>query len=659
MTSGSTDASGPTPIVERDIYLTDIPLDEARRRFDEALRASGALDPVGTEQLPLGESLGRVTAAPVWARISSPHYHAAAMDGAAVRAAATVGASETSPKPLRIGPDATWVDTGDPMPPEMDAVVMIEDIHDGRDGTIEILAAVAPWQHVRPMGEDIVATELVAPAGQRLRPMDLGAIAAAGHHDVEVRRRPRVAIIPTGSELVPVGTTPAPGAIIDFNSTMLAATATEWGAEATPYAIQADSLAGIRAAVETALDAADIVVVNAGSSAGTEDFTAAVTEELGELLVHGIAIRPGHPVVLGVARRKPLIGIPGYPVSAALTFELFVGPIVHAQLGLHRPAPATITATVPRKLVSPTGEDEFLRVKVGKVGDRTIAAPLERGAGVIMSLVRADGIARVPRFSEGLGAGAEVEVELLRDAEAIDHAIVAIGSHDPALDVLSAEIHRRHAPAALASTNVGSYGGLLALRRREAHLAGSHLIDPATGDYNVTEARRVLPNRSLVLVNFVQRQQGLILPRGNPKRIGSLGDLTNDGVRLVNRQRGSGTRMRLDYELSQLGIDADEISGYEREQYTHLSVAADVASGTADVGLGVLAAARALGLDFIPLLDERYDLVVPTEHYESPVLAPLLNVLRDREFAAQVEAMGGYEVGRMGQVVAEIEPPAG
>jgi putative molybdopterin biosynthesis protein len=485
--------------------------------------------------------------------------------------------------------------------------------------------------------------------------VDLGAIAAAGHHQVRVRRRPRLALIPTGTELVDVGTRPEPGQIIEFNSLMLAAMAEVWGADAARRPIQPDSFDGLRRAVSAALDEVDIVVINAGSSAGSEDFTARVVQNLGELLVHGIAIRPGHPVVLGVARDRPLIGIPGYPVSAALTFELLVAPLVQAKLGRAAPAPSTIRARIARKVVSPMGEDEFLRVKLGKVGERLIAAPLERGAGMIMSLVRADGIARIPRFSEGLAASSEVEVRLLRDAGTIDRTVVTIGSHDPALDLLANEVSRRHAPAALASTNVGSYGGLLALRRGEAHVAGCHLIDPSSGAYNVREVRAVLKGRRVVLVNFAHREQGLIVPAGNPKSIRAIEDLTREDVRFMNRQRGSGTRMLLDYELDTRGLRASQVRGYEREQYTHLSVAADVASGTADTGLGVLAAARALELEFVPLLTERYDLVIPREHYESDVLRPVLAVLADPAFARTVEALGGYDVSEMGKIVTEVE----
>lgn len=638
----------------REMYLEDIPLEEAQQRFWSALEGAGALEPLQAEEVDVDQALGRVTAEPVFARLSVPHYHAAAMDGIAVRAEDTLGASETSPLQLTVDTQAIWVDTGDPLPPETNAVIMAEQVQDLGDGRLEILAAVAPWQYVRSMGEDLVATELVLPENHVLTAVDLGAVTAAGHTCVSVGRKPRVAILPTGSELVAAGEQPlAPGAIVDFNSVTLAGQLREWGADPTRLPITPDDRQLILSRVREALDHYDIVVVNAGSSAGSEDYTAGIVRELGDLLVHGVAIRPGHPLVLGVAQGKALIGLPGYPVSAILTSELFLKPLVYRLQAIPLAQRPIATATMTRKLLSPMGEDEFVRVKLGEVGSRLIAAPLSRGAGVIMSMVRADGLVRIPRFSEGVHAGADVEVDLLRSMDDIRKTVVAIGSHDLALDLLSNALARRSPGASLASANVGSLGGLLALQRGEAHLAGSHLLDESSGDYNVASIQRHLPDLGVVLVHLAGRVQGLILPRGNPRAISSLADLARNGVQFVNRQRGSGTRVLLDYQLRQLGIAPAAIAGYEREQYTHLAVAADVASGAADVGLGILAAARALELEFVPLFNEQYQLVIPREHYASAVLAPMLEILRSAAFAAEVEALGGYDVRDMGKVVYE------
>ncbi|MHB1134812.1 MAG: molybdopterin biosynthesis protein [Chloroflexota bacterium] len=641
----------------RKLYLEDIPLDEALAKMWRAL-ASTRFGPLAGEEVPLAQALGRVTAAPVWARQSVPHYNAAAMDGIAVRATETRGASETAPLGLEVGRQAFWVDTGDPLPEDADAVVMAEEVQEPPDASqlVEIRAAAAPWQHVRPIGEDVVAGELVLAENHLLGPADLGAIAAAGQGAVLVRRRPRLAVIPTGDELVPVGQPPRSGEIVEFNSLVLASMAEQWGAEVTRWPIVPDELPLIRAAVQQALAEHDVVLINAGSSAGSEDYTSTVIAELGELLVHGIAIRPGHPAALGVAADKPLVGIPGYPVSAALTCELLVRPLVYRLLGLMAPERPKMRAGLTRKLVSPLGLDEFVRVKVGQVGDKVVATPLPRGAGVIMSMVRADGIVRVPRFSEGVHAGGEVDVDLLRPPEMIARTIVAIGSHDMTLDLLASHLRRRHPELALSSANVGSLGGLAALRRGEAHLAGSHLLDPATGEYNVADVRRALPGREVVLVNLVHREQGLLVPPGNPKDIQTLADLAREDVTFVNRQREAGTRVLLDYALGQTGLQPRQIRGYERVEYTHLAVAAAVAGGRADVGLAIMAAARALGLDFVPLARERYDLVIPREHYNTPPLQALLATIRGDDFKAEAAALGGYDTTQTGEIMAELGP---
>lgn len=643
----------------RTIYLHDIALDEAIAAWHRQLAGAGLLEPLPSETIPLLDALGRVTAVPVWAKISAPHYHAAAMDGYAVHAAATHGATETNPKQLLIGEYAFPVDTGDAMPPGTNAVVMIEQVQlvETLAGpAIEILESSPPWRYVRPMGEDMVATELVLPANHKLRPQDLGAIAGCGHATVAVYRRPRVAILPTGTELVQPGAVLKAGDIIEYNSLMLGAQAEEAGALVTRLPITADNYAAIRDQVQQALVDHDLVAVNAGSSAGSEDYTARIVQELGQLVVHGIAIRPGHPVILGAARGKALVGIPGYPVSAAFTFELLVKPLLYRWQGLLPPQRPTVAATLTRKTLSPLGEDEFLRVTVGRVGAKVVATPLAGGAGVISSLVKADGIVKIPRFVEGHHAGETVTVELLCEPRKIDNTIMVIGSHDMTIDLLANLLHAQSPEQTLSSAHVGSLGGLLALQRGEAHLAGSHLLDEETGDYNRESIARLLTPHGIpvVLLGFVNRVQGLIVPKGNPKSITTLRDLVRDDVTFVNRQRGAGTRVLLDYELKRNQLDARAIQGYGRQEYTHLAVAAAVQSGAADCGLGILAAARALGLDFVPLFNERYDLVIPVEHYTSELLQPLLGLIRDPQFAQMVEALGGYATGQMGQVLAEL-----
>ena len=666
------------------IYLHDIPLTAAKERLEQALKVAGCWGLLAAEEIPLDENArGRVLSEPVWAKISSPHYHASAMDGFAVRSTDTEGAMSTAPLTLVYGDQAAYIDTGDPLPAWADAVIPIENVEPlDESGTpavesrkphaLRIRAAVTPWKHVRAMGEDMVATQLVLPAGHTLRPIDLGAIAGCGHDRVQVARKPRVAVIPTGTELVQIGQPVKPGDIIEYNSLVLAAQVNAWGGQATRFPITPDDFDTIRNQVISAADDHDLVLLNAGSSAGSEDFSANVVESLGELLVHGVAVRPGHPVILGMidphiknnnhpsadhqppthpehSRRIPIIGVPGYPVSAAMTGEIFGERLVANWLGKQPIQHIKVTATLTRKMTSPAGDDDFVRVAVGRVGERLLAAPLARGAGVITSLVRADGIALLPSGSQGLPAGANVEVRLYRSPDEIEKTIFAIGSHDITLDILSqflASYDRR-----LSSANVGSLGGLVALRRQEAHLAGSHLLDPHSGEYNLSYIEQYLPGVPVTVIALVGRQQGLLVPKGNPKNVRSLSDLTRQDISFVNRQRGAGTRVLLDYHLVILDISSDSIRGYQEAEYTHLAVAAAVASGKADCGLGIAAAAQALDLEFVPLFEERYDLVVPQEYFQSPLLRPVFEVLQSPAFRQAVQALPGYDISPMGKII--------
>jgi putative molybdopterin biosynthesis protein len=653
------------------VYLHDIPLSQALERFQEALQAIGMGGVLGVEEIPLDEqAVGRVLAEPAWARMSSPHYHASAMDGFALRAREIAGAMPTAPVTLTVGEQSVYVDTGDPLPDWANTVVPIENI-EALDGAgqpaldprhpdfIRVRAGQPPWSYVRPLGEDIVATQLILPAGQVLRPVDLGALAAGGLTQVRASRKPRVAILPTGTELVPVGQPPKRGDIIEYNSIVLAGQVITWGGQSQRYPITADDYALIRERVQQAADVSDLVLLNAGSSAGSEDFSARIVTELGRLLVHGVAVRPGHPVILGLVRRSaqaaetlrevPIIGVPGYPVSAALTGEIFVEPMLARWLGRAPNDPVTIEATLTRKVTSPAGDDDYMRVVAGRVGEKLLAAPLSRGAGVITSLVRADGITILPRGVQGLEAGTKIKVRLYRAPQELERTIFAIGSHDMTLDLLAqylAERGRR-----LVSANVGSQGGLVALHRGEAHLAGSHLLDPKSGEYNLLYIRQYLPDIPVRLVTWVHREQGLLVARGNPKGIHSLRDLARPEITFINRQRGAGTRVLLDFELEKLGIAPGTIHGYEQEEFTHLAVAAAIASGRADCGLAVTAAARALELDFVPLFHERYDLVIPEQHLRGGLMDPLFELMQLPAFRQAVSAFPGYAVEEMGKVV--------
>jgi len=628
-------------------FIRDVPAARALEAWRSARAAGGCPDRLPAIRVRVQDAAGRVTADPVWATRSSPPFDAAGMDGIAVRAADTLGASETTPVCLE--PDAyDVVDTGDPMPDGRDAVVMREHVH--YSGAVaELRAAVPPYQHVRSVGEDVSAAELLLPEGHRLRAVDLAAAVAAGATHVTVRRAPVVTILPTGDEVRPIGTPTGPGEILDTNSLMLATQAREAGCEARCLPIEPDDPEGLARAVRAAVAGCDLLIIVAGSSAGRDDYTARIVAELGTLAVHGVAVRPGHPVVLGVVEGTPVLGAPGYPVSAALTFDIFAEPVLAELEGSAPRRRPRARARLARKLASPLGMDDWVRVRLGMVGGTMVATPLPRGAGVLTSLVRADGLLVVPAGLEGHHPGDEVDVDLLRGLDEISGTIVAIGSHDLVLDLAASALRAEDPRVTLASSNVGSLGGLVALRDGLCHVAGSHLLDPATGEYTLPYLDRILAGHEVSVVRLVHRDQGLMVAAGNPLGLKGIDDLTRHGVRYVNRQRGAGTRVLLDHELRERGISADAIDGYLREEPTHLAVAAAVAAGRADAGLGITAAARAFGLDFLPVTREPYDLVVAARDADSPRLAPLWALLESDRFRAAVQDLGGYGTEEMGR----------
>lgn len=607
----------------RDLYLEDKGREEALEIFYSAWKNSGGAKALEGEEIEVTKALGRITAKAVIARLSSPHYHGSAMDGIAIKANRTFGASAQAPKVLVHGEDFVWVDTGDPLPAGYDAVIMVEQVHVLSETELEITAPAAPWQHVRAIGEDVVAGEIILPANHRIGASDLGAMLSAGVTRVMVRRKPRVAILPTGDEIVsPEVIKPEPGQILESNGVMLGAQAETRGAEVRVFPAVPDVFVEMKERVIEVLEWADLVIINAGSSAGRDDYAARVVAELGQVLVHGVAIRPGNPVVLGLVGDRPVLGIPGYPVSAAVTFDLFAGYAIDILLGQKKEG-LLLEALMAKKVYSSSGREEFLRVQVGRVGDNYVAWPLARGAGVIMSLVKADGLVSISSHSEGLNEKESVRVSLLRDTS-FSRSLVVAGGDDPLLSIWNDRLKTLAEPIKLVASNVGIYGGLKAIRDGLAHAALLSHLDAKTGEYNTGAIQAILGDKEVVRVLLTKRVQGLMVAPGNPKGIKGIRDLFK-GV-FVNRQQGSGTRILLDYLLEREGLDKESIIGYEREELSHMAVAAGVAGGTADVGLGIKTAADTLGLDFVPLWSEPLELVIPIEFSKVDVVTEALSV---------------------------------
>ena len=628
-------------------YLTNVQLEMARDDYLEVLISNG-MKPL-EEVINVTDAVKRVTAKAVYAKICAPHYNACAMDGIALDARLTFGASETTPVTLNAD-QYKYVDTGDPLPDDCDAVIMIEDVIDTTDAEIKLFEAAAPWQHIRQIGEDICAGEMILSSYSKITSAALGAMIASGVTEVPVIKRPVVGFIPTGNEIVLPTDNPKKGEILEFNSIIFSTMMQDWGAETITYPIVKDDPNQICDVLKEALIKCDIILLGAGSSAGREDHSAAVIAEVGTVLYHGIAIKPGKPAILGYSGNKAILGLPGYPVSGIIVLKQLVQPIIEHLCHIAHEADSITEATLSKSVVSSLKYHEFIRVRMGYVHDKLIATPLSRGSGVVTSFMRADGILEVPQGVEGYEGGTRVNVRLVRQEEELRKSIVVIGSHDPLIDELSDILRRENGDISLNSSHVGSMGGLIAIRKEEAHIAGTHLLDEKTGEYNVSFIKKLLPDDSIRLVECVKRTQGLILPKGNPKKITGIGDLVKDGIRYVNRQKGSGTRILIDYLCKKEGVDTAKIYGYDREEFTHTSVAALIAAGSADAGLGIYSAAKIYDLDFLYICDEQYDLMIPDHAWNLPIVQKVVEALKSNEFKNRLDKLGGYTIENPGTV---------
>lgn len=639
-------------MAKRNLYLKTTPVEEAREKYMQALEEAGCLKQE-EERTDTYESLGRITAEAVYAKCCSPLFNAAAMDGIAVKSAETAEAGEERPLALSLGSGYRIIDTGDPVKSPFDAVIMAEDVMETGEGVVTITKSVPGWQNVRPIGEDIAAGEMLLPSHHTIRPVDIGVLLAGGILNLEIFKKPQVSIIPTGTEIIMPHENPKEGDIIDSNSGMIAAMVTESGGVPHRCSIVPDDYQKIKETVLQETERSDMVIINAGSSAGTEDYTVHVLREIGQVIVHGVAMKPGKPVILAIVQGKPVIGLPGYPVSAYLAFENFAEPVLRIMAGLSpnmgSSTRKTVKAVLSKRTVSSLKHREYVRVKVGKVGDKFVCAPLARGAGAAMSLVRADGFCVIPQESEGFEAGETVDVELYTDLVQIENTLVSIGSHDIIIDVMNDMMAERFPGMNLSGTHVGSMGGLMALSRGETVIAPTHLLDEETGEYNVSYMENIFPGENMALIKGVDRIQGIMVKKGNPLGIKGVEDLTR--VRYVNRQRGAGTRVLLDYKLKQAGITPDMIDGYDKEAATHMAVAALVASEEIDAGMGVKSAADAMGLDFIEVGTEEYDFAIRQENLELPQVRAFRQILESEEFHEKLAEMGGYGWRQAGRIV--------
>jgi len=631
-------------------FLEVVSAAEARRRFESCVDRS----PLGAETRSLSAALGRVLAADMIAPVDAPPFDRSNVDGFAVRAADTIGASDGRPRRLVLNAEvivcgvapavevrpatATAIATGGVIPRGADAVVMIEHtelIEDDAAPAIELRRTAASGQFVSYAGSDIARGETLLRRGTLIGSREIGMLAACGFAAVEVVRRPRVAVLSTGDELVEPGRPLRPGGVYDSNGAIIAAAVTEAGGEPVPFGAFPDEELALELAMRNALDSCDIVVLSGGTSKGAGDLSHRIVSRLGTpgILVHGVALKPGKPLCLAVIGDKPLIVLPGFPTSAIFTFHAFVAPIIRARAGLPPEAAHRVTARVPVRIASELGREEFVLVSLVAGSDGLIAFPTGKGSGAVTAFSQADGFLAVDALASALDADTRAEVTLIGESERAPDLVI-MGSHDIALDVVVGALAERGFSARTIA--VGSLGGVAAAGRGECDLAPVHLVDPATGIYN-----KHLLAPGLALIPGWRRMQGFVFRPGDARFEGRTAEsalktaLADATILMVNRNAGSGTRVLIDGLLC-----GARPAGYANQPRSHNAVAAAIEQNRADWGIAIEPVARMYGLSFLPIAPEDYDFLLLEARRERPAVQAFLAALRDDATRARIRALG-------------------
>ncbi len=635
----------------RRVFRTLVSVDDARKMLMDRFGKC-----IGVERVGLEEAYGRVVAEDCYSKVDVPPFDRATMDGYAVKAEDTFGADEENPVRLKVVgrvdagdvPDvevergtAVEIATGAPIPKGANAVVM-EEYTSRRGEVVEVYKPVAPGENVMSAGSDVMAGELIVRAGTVLTAREIGVLAACGYRYVNVFRKPIVAIISTGNEITPPGSELDVGKIYDVNSYTIAASVIECGGVPVILGIVGDDEKGIEEKVLKGLSMADVVILSGGTSAGVGDLVYRVLERLGDLLVHGVSVKPGKPTVIASVGGKPVIGLPGYPTSALMVFNVLIAPLLRKMSGLPDVEGEVLRARIPFKVKSDYGRREFMPVNIVETPEGYVAYPFTSYSGAISTLSRADGFVEIPEDRAFLDEGESVDVKLFGRLRTAD--LMIIGSHCVGIDLIVEMLGKRYSLMAKV-VNVGSSAGLSAVRRGEADVAGCHLLDEESGEYNIPYVKRYGLSGKVVLVKGYVREQGLIVRKGNPKGIRGFEDLLRDDVTFINRNPGSGTRILLDMNLKRIaeerGIEFSElvrsIKGYDVEAKSHTAVAVAVLMGKADVGLGIRTVAERYGLDFIPVRPEEYDFVIRKDRLEKRGVMAFIDVLRSDEFKEELE----------------------
>ena len=628
--------------VERNIYLNLMSVNDVKKIIDKL-----EIPKLDSVTIKSSEAIGRITSNDIYARFSVPHYNAAAMDGIATKAEYTFGASETNPVTL---PEEKYIqiDTGQPLPENYDSIIPEEEISYDKNGYVTIINAAHPWQNVRVIGEDIVKGDLLIPKNTVIQENAIPILFAGGIWEVEVIRKPKALIIPTGNEVVsPPVETLKDGMIIDYDSKLIANLLKMWGCEYEITDVIPDNPEALKNKLLEGVKDYDFLCIIAGSSAGRKDFTESVLKEVGNVLVHGVKMMPGKPFSLSTISGKTVFGIPGFPASAYFVTLLFLKQYIE-RIFSRSVKDNVVTCKLSQNVPSKLGYDELIRVAVAKINNEKKAIPLKRGASVFKSIYESSGYFTIPENSEGYSSGKDIEVHLFNNIKNFENNIIFIGSNDISIDFLKSLLKEHYPEFNLVSLNRGSMGGLVSLKNMETHFSPTHLFDPEENLYNTTYIKNILKNQKIILLGVAKRSQGIIVKKGNPLNINGIEDIPR--VRFINRQKGSGTRILFDYLLDKKSIDKINIKGYDFELYTHMAICNFIQKGYADCGIGIKAATDAFNLDFIPIGHEEYELAFYEDFLNDKRYDIINKLINSQSFKSKLNKVGGYNLNITGRI---------
>ncbi len=626
----------------RKIYFSKTDFFKAKEILKKKLKELSPLKKLEQEIIETEKSLGRITAEPVYSLKSVPPYTTSAMDGIAVRYEDTGFATPNKPVKLKIEEDFVFVNTGYPIPEKFNAVIMIENIRKISEKEVEIFAPIPFYGNMRSIGEDISEGEMIIPSYTKILPETMALLFAAGVNKIKVLKKTKVLIIPTGDEIVERDNPLTDNKIYETNTLFIKSYLEEWGFEVDVSPIIKDIVNDIEKEVDDNIEKYDAIFFSAGTSSGSKDFIPSLIEKKGKIYFHGVNYIPGKPFCFGEIAEKPVFCLPGYPGAAAGVLNEFIKEI-SSFFTLYNFSNEKIKAISAFKIFSKLGMREFIKIKTGKISNDYYFYPLKRGSSVLTPFIEKNGILEIEEDVEGINKGEKKDITLLIKKENIDNQIIFVGSNDFLISEIRDIMKKRDWIKDISIINVGSFGGLTAIKNRITHFSGIHLLDEKTGEYNTSFIEKYLEKDRYVRLPFLMRQQGFLVKKGE-KRISKIEDLKQKRLSFINRQRGSGTRILFDYLLKQKKIKPDDIKGYDREVFTHLETGIIVKRGEADCGIGIMAVAKILGLDFIPIADEKYELLFLKDFSETDNYSLLLKILKSKELKQRAEKFGGYKI---------------